>query len=90
MLVRLVGALALACIVSFLPRMTVNLPEAGPEGTILRVVQCVQLPGAAVGLIVFRNVHGISLWVVEVTDVIFYFGLFYFLLAKWATHKSKR
>jgi hypothetical protein len=72
-----------------MPRVTLNFPESGVMGTIKLAVQCVQLPGAALGLIVFRNVHGISLWVVEATDVIFYSGLLYFLFATWAKHRTK-
>lgn len=72
-----------------MPRVTLNFSESGVEGTIRLAVQCLQLPGAAVGLIVFRNVHGISLWVVEAANVIFYSGLFYFLIATWAKHRTK-
>jgi hypothetical protein len=86
---RIFGALALGGVVAFMPRVTLNFSESGVEGTIRLVAQCVQLPGAAVGLIVFRDVHGISLWVVEAANVIFYSGLFYFLLATWAKHKTK-
>jgi hypothetical protein len=86
---RVFAALALGCVIAFMPRVTLNFPESGVEGTVRLVVQCLQLPGAAVGLIVFRNVHGISLWVVEATNVIFYSGLSYFLLATWARHKTK-
>ena len=86
---RIFGALALGGVVAFMPRVTLNFSESGVEGTIRLVAQCVQLPGAAVGLIVFRNVHGISLWVVEAANVIFYSGLFYVLAATWAKHEPK-
>jgi hypothetical protein len=89
MFVRPLVALALASAVAFLPRVTSNFSESGVEGTIKVIVECMQLPGAVLGLIVFRNVHGISLWVVEAINVIFYSGLFYFLLAAWAKHKTK-
>jgi hypothetical protein len=88
MLVRLFGVLILACTAAFLPKVTSNLSESGIEGTIKIVIECAQLPGALVGLIIFRNVHGISLWLVEVTNVIFYSGLFYFLLRAWE-HRTK-
>src|SRR5260370_37335126 len=86
---KLFYPLAFGCAVALMPRATVNLPESGVAGAIKLVVQCVQLPGAALGLIVYRNVHSISLWLVDATNIIFYSGLFYLLFASWAKHKTK-
>lgn len=84
------GALAIGSAIAFLPRVTTNFSESGIEGSIKVGISFLQLPGVVVGLFVFRNVHGISLWVVDATDVIFYTGLLYFLFAAWAKHKAKR
>jgi hypothetical protein len=86
---RVIGALAIGCVIALLPRLTSNLRESGVVGTIKLAVEGMQLPGAAIGLIVYRNVHAIHLWVVEATNVIFYSGLVYFLLAMWAKQKIK-
>ena len=86
---RLLSSLALACAIAFVPRATTNLSESGVEGAIRVGIECLQLPGAAFGLIVYRNVHAISLSAVEVINVTFYFIVVYVLLTAWARHKGR-
>jgi hypothetical protein len=86
---RLLGALAIGGTVAFLPRMTSNLPESGIVGSLRLGIECLALPGALIGLIAYHNVHAMSIWIVEATNVILYSGLFYFLLATWAKHETK-
>lgn len=85
---RLIGALVIGASLAFFPRLTSNLPEHGIAGSLKFGIQCLMLPGAAIGMIVSRNAHDISIFVVEIVNVLFYSGLLYAFFTAWSRRKG--
>jgi hypothetical protein len=66
------------------------MPDHGAMGSLKFAIQCLMLPGAAVAMVVARNVHGTSIWVIEGVNVVVYFVLLYFLLGAKRTAQLGR
>lgn len=77
-----IGALALGCILAFLPKVVTNLPESGVLGQVKLGFACLQIPGIVAGLVIYRNVHTINSSVVEAINFVFYAAASYILLRK--------
>jgi hypothetical protein len=87
---RVLAALIIACLIAFAPWATQSEYPAGPG--ILAWIQlgiaCLAIPGLLVNLIVSGNVHNGALWVVHLGNVLFYFCVTYYMLAKRASRKE--
>src|SRR5690348_9991249 len=84
---RLLVPLGIGCTVAFVPRMTGDLDGRGTVGFIKLGFQYLALPGTVVALLVSRNAHDYSFWLVDAVDALFYSSLFYFLLLAWARQR---
>ena len=79
---RLLLAIVLGCVLTILPNVTANWRESGAGGLLKGTFQWLLMPGFAAAIILYRNAHNYSLWVVEGTNVVFYSWLAYFLLKR--------
>jgi hypothetical protein len=87
--VRMLGALALGCFVAFLPRMTSNLPESGILGSLKLGITWLGAPGLILNLVIAGNVHFVTLWIIDLVNVVVYSGLVYCLLRRRSKHKRE-
>lgn len=79
---RLLLAFVIGCAVAILPNVTANWPESGFAGLLKGGIQWLLMPGVVLVMILYRNVHNYSLWVLEVTNVVFYSWLAYYLMKR--------
>jgi hypothetical protein len=78
--VRVVGALIAGGAIAFLPYAVRNLSESGIVGLLKLGITYLGLPGVVVSIVLAGNVHLGSLWIINAANMVFYFGLTYYLL----------
>jgi hypothetical protein len=78
---RLCFALLVGFGFAFLPTLTRNWPESGALSLLGAVIRSLLLPGVIVGMIVSAgNVHLMSQWILDASNVILYSGVSYLIL----------
>jgi hypothetical protein len=78
---RVIISLLSACLIAFVPWTTARFfPAYGPLSWAQLVIACLVLPGLLVNLVLSGNVHGGTLWVVHLANVLFYFCLIYYAM----------
>jgi len=88
MIIRLSVALFVGLGLALLPNITRNWPESGTFGVLRVAINSLAFPGIVVGMIVAGNVHFISRWVLNASNVLFYSWASYLILRAWAKRRT--
>jgi hypothetical protein len=87
--ISLCVALLVGTGLAFLPLSTRNWPESGASGVLRAAINCLAIPGIVVATVVAGNVHLMSLWVLDVSNVVFYSAISFFIVRAWTKHRAR-